>query len=230
MSEIEFYDHSVVELVWSSFTDDVPVQAARTSTKGDGATSEAGKGLINALVRDRHGVPFEHGGFSFRITAPIFCWRQLVKHRMSSLSEESGRYREMLPRFAVTDFERPLIQTGKAMEYKFTDETPEELRRELHVMECEEAEWLWERYQRKLAMGITKEVARKYLPLALMSTGILTLNGRSLMHFLSLRTSNTGQSHPQYEIEEVAKQIEDIFAKLAPETHAAFDRNGRVAP
>jgi len=60
-----------------------------------------------------------------------------------------------------------------------------------------------------------------------------TCNARSLMHFLSLRTAHetaSVPSFPQREIEMVAEQMEDLWAKLMPLTHAAFDLHGRRAP
>ena len=53
------------------------------------------------------------------------------------------------------------------------------------------------------------------------------------MNFLSLRTSRPGThfpSFPQREIEMVAEQMERIFKEKMPQTYAAFEANGRVAP
>jgi thymidylate synthase (FAD) len=61
----------------------------------------------------------------------------------------------------------------------------------------------------------------------------VTCNARSLMNFLSLRTHDetaTFPSNPQHEIELVARQMEEEFAKLFPDTYRAFNENGRVAP
>jgi thymidylate synthase (FAD) len=61
----------------------------------------------------------------------------------------------------------------------------------------------------------------------------VTMNARSLMNFLSLRTKredSTFPSFPQREIEMAAEQMEDHFATLMPLTHGAFNKNGRVAP
>ena len=60
-----------------------------------------------------------------------------------------------------------------------------------------------------------------------------TMNARSLMNFLSLRTKREGShfpSFPQREIEMAAEQMEEYFATLMPLTYAAFNGNGRVAP
>ena len=53
------------------------------------------------------------------------------------------------------------------------------------------------------------------------------------MNFLSLRTKHpeaTVPSFPQREIELVAEAMEAQWATLMPHTHAAFTKNGRVAP
>jgi thymidylate synthase (FAD) len=53
------------------------------------------------------------------------------------------------------------------------------------------------------------------------------------MHFLSLRTQSEFArvpSFPQREIEMVAEDMEEVFARLMPVTYSAFIKNGRVAP
>jgi thymidylate synthase (FAD) len=61
----------------------------------------------------------------------------------------------------------------------------------------------------------------------------VTMNARSLMNFLSLRTKRPDSrfpSFPQREIEMVAELMEAEWARLMPLTHAAFEANGRVSP
>jgi thymidylate synthase (FAD) len=61
----------------------------------------------------------------------------------------------------------------------------------------------------------------------------VTMNARSLMNFLSLRTKAEGThfpSFPQREIEMCAEKMEAAWTALMPMTHAAFNANGRVAP
>lgn len=95
------------------------------------------------------------------------------------------------------------------------------------------AEHSYEAYQRMLEAGVAREVARIVLPLNIYSSMYVTLNARSLMNFLSLRTKREGSvfpSFPQREIEMCAEQMESHFAELMPLTYAAFNKNGRVAP
>jgi thymidylate synthase (FAD) len=84
-----------------------------------------------------------------------------------------------------------------------------------------------------LDAGVAREVARGVLPVSIYSSMYATCNARALMHFLSLRTKredSTFPSFPQREIEMVAEKMEAAFAGAMPLTHAAFNRNGRVAP
>jgi len=84
-----------------------------------------------------------------------------------------------------------------------------------------------------LDAGVAREVARIVLPLTIYSSMYVTMNARSLMNFLSLRTKREGThfpSFPQREIEMYAEQMEEHFAALMPLTYEAFNTNGRVAP
>lgn len=233
MTDIQFTSNIDVELLKTDFSDEWPIIAARTSTKGAGAGSEAGAGLVNALVRDHHGVPFEHETATWRIRVPVFVQRQLVKHRAGvSVSEESGRYRELEPLFYVPEAARPLAQVGKPMEYNLI---PGDIGQRNLVAEDLRviAAQAYASYKGMIDAGVTRELARAVLPLNWMTTAVVTFNARSLMHFLSLRTSKPGAvlvSHPQYEIEVLADAFEDTLREFAPLTHRAFDLNGRVAP
>ncbi|MCD8561657.1 FAD-dependent thymidylate synthase, partial [Candidatus Saccharibacteria bacterium] len=88
-------------------------------------------------------------------------------------------------------------------------------------------------YQRMLDAGVAREVARIVLPVNTYSSMYVTMNARSLMNFLSLRTKVEGShfpSFPQREIEMCAEKMEDIWEELMPMTHAAFNASGRVSP
>ena len=72
-------------------------------------------------MRDRHGSPFEHNSMTFYVQAPIFVFREFMRHRIASYNEESGRYRELRPVFYVPGPERKLTQIGKPGAYEFVD-------------------------------------------------------------------------------------------------------------
>jgi len=237
--KIEFRSDVTVELVKHSAADSDVLFAARVSTIGEQSLDELqkdperSKGLINYLMRDRHGSPFEHNSMTFFISAPIFVFREFMRHRVGwSYNEESGRYRELQPVFYVPDGSRKLVQEGRPGKYRFVEGTPEQHRLVTESME-ESYRQAYRTYREMLAAGIAREVARSVLPVGLYSTMYATCNARSLMHFLGLRTQHElakVPSFPQREIEMVGEKMEAEWARLMPLTYAAFNANGRVAP
>ncbi|MSO25804.1 MAG: FAD-dependent thymidylate synthase [Candidatus Nanopelagicaceae bacterium] len=236
--EIMFREDMSVELVKSSASDADVVWAARVSTAGDksledvGADASKSEGLINYLARERHGSPFEHTSMTFFVSAPIFVFREFMRHRIASYNEESGRYRELKPVFYVPSKDRKLVQIGKAGSYTFVEGTSEQY--EITVASIKETcQLAYENYQKMLTAGVAREVARAVLPVTLYSSMYVTMNARALMNFLSLRTARDGShfpSYPQREIEMVAEKMEAHFAKLMPITYGAFEKSGRIAP
>ncbi|MDA7761109.1 FAD-dependent thymidylate synthase [Aquiluna sp.] len=242
MTEIEFRSDVTVELVRSSARDADVLFAARVSTQGeqtldvamnqDTEVEKRDKGLLNYLMRDRHGSPFEHNSMTFYVQAPIFVFREFMRHRIASYNEESGRYRELRPVFYVPGPERKLIQVGKPGAYDFEDGTLEQT-----ALVTQETMAVtrsaYESYKRMLEAGVAREVARIVLPVNIYSSMYVTMNSRSLMNFLSLRTKREGThfpSFPQREIEMCAEKMEDAWAKLMPLSYESFNENGRVAP
>ncbi|MGW7630557.1 FAD-dependent thymidylate synthase [Streptomyces griseoincarnatus] len=237
--EPTFRSSMTVELVKHTASDADVLFAARVSTTGEQSLDEIGKdperskGLINYLMRDRHGSPFEHNSMTFFVSAPIFVFREFMRHRVGwSYNEESGRYRELQPVFYIPRPDRRLVQVGKPGQYRFMDGSPEQYRRTREAMAMSYS-IAYNSYREMLAAGVAREVARSVLPVGLYSSAYATCNARSLMHFLGLRTTHPDakvKSSPQREIEMVAEQMEGEWARLMPLTHAAFNANGRVAP
>ena len=244
MSEIKFRSDVTVELVRSSASDSDVLFAARVSTQGEQTLESAAanvdasedekrsKGLINYLMRDRHGSPFEHNSMTFYVQAPIFVFREFMRHRIASYNEESGRYKQLDPVFYVPGPDRNLVQIGKTGHYEFIPGTAEQtalVEQEARTTSTH----AYESYQRMLEAGVAREVARIVLPLNIYSSMYVTMNARALMNFLSLRTTRPGThfpSFPQREIEMCAEKMEEFWAELMPYTYNAFNENGRVAP
>lgn len=234
---MEFRSSMTVELVkWAAEDTDVTF-AARVSTQGGDArfneTSEKDAGLINYLMRDRHGSPFEHTSMTFYIEAPIFVAREFMRHRAGfSYNEESGRYKELAPVFYVPSDGRPLRQVGKPGAYQFIQgdyRQKSAVSGDLKRISTE----AYATYKRLLDLDVAREVARMVLPVNIYTSFYVTCNARSLMHFLSLRTQRENAafpSFPQREIEWVAEGMETEFAELMPLTYEAYQTNGRVAP
>ena len=240
--EISFRSDVTVELVRANASDADVLFAARVSTQGE-QTLEAAQdadarrerdstGLINYLMRDRHGSPFEHNSMTFYVQAPIFVFREFMRHRMASYNEESGRYRELNPVFYVPG---PRAQPRAGRQGRRL-RLPARHPRAAGARGCRGpgiCEAAYASYQRMLDAGVAREVARIVLPVTIYSSMYVTMNARSLMNFLSLRTKREGThfpSFPQREIEMVAEKMEDFWVDLMPLTADTFNANGRVAP
>lgn len=234
MSDITFRSDMTVDLIDSMGNDDSVIRAAKVSTMTDTTVdemSDAGKEkFIDFLVANRHGSPFEHVVFTFRIEAPIFVWREFMRHRVASYSEQSARYTELKPVFYMPDADRNLVQVGKPGEYVFTQGDPTQVQSTEAILSTSSVD-AYDAYQLLLKRGIAREVARMVLPLNIYSTAYVTMNLRSLTNFLSLRRNVEGQTYPSFpqrEIEMVAEQMEKHADSVAPITLDAFRRNGRV--
>jgi len=234
---ITIYEEPEVKFLASMGGDESVVTAARVSVVGENFQQEdldvRDAGLINYLLREKHGSPFEHNALKFFVKAPIMVFREFHRHRIGfSYNEMSGRYTKLPPEFYSPSQDRPLINVGTSAKPEFAP-APQELWEWLIEDDLEIFEFLWARYERRLEKGIANEIARDILPLGIMSQMYVTCNARSLMSFLSLRTKDERAAHlsrPQYEIEQVARIMEDVFAQQFPVTYAAYNKYGRVAP
>ena len=220
-------DHGYVELISVMGSDLDVVNAAKVSFSSEKKEiDESCVGLINYLMKNKHATPFEHTIFKFRIKAPIFVTREWMRHRWSSFNEMSMRYYapEQIE-YYIPAYNNIRKQIGKPGAYSFEEiEDPEtkDLFYSVFQQTILQADTA---YYKLLEAGIAKEIARCVLPVTQYTEFIWTVNTRSLINFISLRND----SNAQYEINQYAKEIENIFSQKMPITHEAFIESGRVA-
>lgn len=241
--EIRFRSDITVELmsVPGAASDASVIAAARVSTQGADSAQfwemdpAESMGLIKFLARNRHGTPFEHNQFIFRVSAPIFVYREWHRHRVGwSYNEESGRYSVLEAAFYLPGTDRKLIEKpgSKPGNYEYVPGTSAQYDWLVEDM-MEDCANLYTRYQDRLWRGYAKEVARMTLPVNVYSAMYATCNARSLMSFLSLRTERSDAAYPSKPMREIAmasEEMERIFAETMPITWAAFEEFGRVGP
>lgn len=223
-----FPPHGFVRYLGSIGTELDIVNAARVSFhKESESFGKDEERLMNFLMKNRHGTPFEQGFMArFHIRLPIFVMREWVRHRIGySINEESGRYVEMRPDFYIPETKNVRKQEGKPGAYTFTgaDEGLALYAQGEIKMASERA---FDVYRRLLEQGIAKEQARLVLPLNLYTEMRWTCNARSMMNFLGLRAAPDAM----FEIRQYAYALEDIFATYAPAVHKLWEENGRIAP
>ncbi len=233
-----------VELINIMGSDQDVVSAARVctgkqhrthTTSVEKQTAEE-TGLINFLMKHRHGTPFEHGALTLYVHAPIFVWREWHRHRIGfSYNEESARYKTLEPMFFVPGRDRLMMKVaGWKPGRPKLDPCTDGLRYSQLIMNLVTSYVEgYKAYLANLEMGFDPGLARDCLPVGIYSSCWVTCNPRSLMAFLSLRTHDPDAkfvSYPLAEMEDAARQVENIFAEEWPITYKAFCDNGRVAP
>lgn len=226
-AELDFTDVISCDLVDAYASDLAVVNAARISFDTEHTSiNSADAGLINYLLTNRHGTPFEHGYFKFRVEAPIFTFREHHRHRTGhSYNEMSGRYTELEGKFYVPKTAR--VQEGSPGHYIYVEQEEDAYLSGRLGSILRESYWRsWQSYRSLLALGIAKEQARMVLPVGIYSKMIWSCNPRSLMHFLGLRNAPTAQK----EIQLVAQAAEAAFEEHMPITFDNFVANGRIAP
>lgn len=224
MNDIEFCSESGVELIDFMGGDEAVARSAWVSYNGDSddKLKDKGrvKGLIKFLMREQHMTPFESSVITFCVDTPIFVAREYFRHRSASYNEISARYVVLPSKFYIPSPDRPLVQEGKAGHYRFTPGTEEQyaITKNNLMYSYREAR---DSYNRILAAGVAKEVARDVLPVGTYTRFYATMNVRNLMHFLNLRT----ESQALHEIQEVANKMEELWADKMPMTYEAWQAN-----
>ena len=217
MTEIKLRSDMGVTLIDHMGSDRMVAEAARVSTLGLDNNREKYVGLVRALMRDKHWSPFMHPQMTIAFEVPLFVRSQLVTHYSLARSEFSMRYSEARPEFWVPTEDRPLVQTGKALDYRREMGTHQQS--EAARLNIEQAAWsAWTYYSELLENGIAAEVARTVLPQSTYTTLWLTGNLRSWLSFLD----NRADPHAQWETQEVGTKVAEIFAERFPITFEAY--------
>lgn len=211
---VNVLDHGWVELQDMMGSDRDVVCAARTSYLSESKGDEKDKKLLFFLMEQGHHAPFETVVFRFRLRAPVMVWWQLVRHRIASYDLQSGRYIQLIKN--TDDFYVPENWRTEDGEVLYGEQALDWDARLAAYYDISQT-----LYQEALEDGISKEMARVFLPgFAVYYTGVWTINARSLMNFLKLRMD----VHAQKEIREYAWAIYGIFKERVPWIAEAFDK------
>ena len=198
-----------VELIDSMGSDLSVVNAARVSFhKFHEEFQEGDEKLINYLAKHNHWTPFAHAFLSFRIKAPIFVARQLVKHQVGlAWNEVSRRYVDDEPEFWF-----PEVWRGKPVNAKQGSSDVEIYENNLlqkdfikgTIKDCLDL------YLELIDDGVAPEQARMVLPQNTMTEWIWSGSLAAFARVCKLRLD----PHAQQETQDVAFEID----RLVPET------------
>ena len=158
-----------VEMIDKMGSDLSVVNAARVSyAKIKGEFEDKDAKLISFLAKHGHWSPFAHASISFRIRAPVFVARQLVKHQVGlSWNEVSRRYVSYEPELYKIDEWR-----GKPVNSKQGSSGTIKLSELAEVTYSEMMDGLKILYNQLLSEGVAPEQARAVLPQSMMTEWI----------------------------------------------------------
>ena len=200
-----------VELIDSMGTDLTVVNAARVSfNKHHDKVTNGDKKLIAYLARHGHWTPFGHPQLQFRISAPVFVARQLVKHQVGLVwNEVSRRYVDKSPRFYIPSQNR---WRHKAEDKK--QGSSEELI-DLSMKLMDEIIDLHtnalDLYKELLSAKVAPEQARLVLPQSMYTDWYWTGSLYAFARVCNLRTSDDAQEETRYVAQEISTLIEPKF-------------------
>jgi thymidylate synthase (FAD) len=201
--------------------DNMVVDAARVSFAKVSShyTPEQNAKLVGYLAKHNHWSPFAHPHASFRITAPIFVARQLVKHQIGlSWNEESRRYIDGSPIFYTTKEWRLRPEgsikqgSGEVIDAETSLIASQILTNLLQIS--------GDSYTSLLNLGIAPEQARMVLPLCTMTSWVWTGSLYAWARVCNLRLD----PHAQVETRDVAAQIAVHMRKWFPLSWSALSK------
>ncbi len=215
-SDIQVLDRGFVHLVDAMGGDLSVVNTARVSFGKRKETFEEGDAkLIRYLATHEHTSPFRHAYLQFHVKAPIFVFRQWMKHQVGcSWNEISGRYVE----FPEDEFHVPATFRQQAKVNKQGSEgavSDQAAAAEAYAASCKASV---ASYKQLLELGVCREQARCVLPLGLYSEVYWTTSLQAVAHFIRLRS----EAHAQWEIQEYARAVRALVESRFPASLAAL--------
>jgi thymidylate synthase (FAD) len=211
-TETPVLDRGFVKLIDHMGSDLSVVNAARVSFGKRKETFDEGDAkLVDYLARNEHTSPFRHTALTFHVKAPIFVFRQWMKHRVASeFNEISGRYVEFPEdEFYVPQTFRRQAKVNKQGSEGAVEGAEAAQAHERYLATCRNA---LKQYKALLALGVCREQARCVLPLALYSEVYWTVSLQAAAHFIRLRTD----SHAQWEIQQYAAAVRQMVEAIFP--------------
>lgn len=219
--------------VWGS--DQEIIEAARMSTNkgflGWGTPGKPGdEKLLRYLYTNKHMTPFEMGGLTIEVKAPLMVFREWHRHRTQSYNEMSARYVPLPNENYLPTFERVMDGVVAARSTKNKQAGAGEYLQAVSVEQDAENVRNWmddtnemyhsiqDLYERGLRLGIPKELARLVIPVGRYSAMRASANLRNWLGFLALRMPDSAQ----WEIRQYANAVGELVCELFPRTWELF--------
>jgi len=208
-----------VVLKYHSGSDLSVVNSARVSfDKESSSLSDKDEKLIHYLAEHKHTSPFGHAFATFKVDAPVFVARQLVKHKFLRWNEVSRRYVDYEPDIYSPEHWRKRPENKKQGSGEaFDSDTHNFLQREY----VDAMDRLLNMYDFMLKHGVAPEQARMMLPQSMMTSWWWSGSLDAFADMCKLRLGPDSQS----ETREVAIQIAEYMTDLFPVSWKALMEN-----
>lgn len=186
---------------------DIPGLREGMFIKQQRTISEKDQKLIAYLARHNHWSPFAHTSLQFRVRAPIFVARQLVKHQVGGVwNEVSRRYVDDEP-----DYFKPVWRWAPTNAKQGSGGSVDQATQErADAIFWNAVEVSHKAYLELLSLGIAPEQARAVLNLNHMTEWYWT----GSLYFFARVCNLRLDSHAQGETQEIAKQIAEQIPKV----------------
>ena len=184
------------------------VNAARVSyAKTKDLMDAKDEKLIKFLAEHNHWSPFGHASIQFRIKAPVFVARQLVKHQVGLVwNEVSRRYVDYPP-----ELYRPDAWRGRPMNSKQGSDGTVELGQTIdHNLETTMQSCLI-LYNTMIEKGVAPEQARMVLPQSMMTEWYWSGTVYAFARVCNLRCKPDTQKETQDVANEIDRLAKDAF-------------------
>ena len=204
-----------VDLIDSMGDDKAVVNAARVSFNRDmveGKTEyeykRSDEKLIRYLAEHGHWSPFSHCFATFKISAPVFIARQLMKHQVGlAWNETSRRYVDTFPRFWYPTTWRERAENLKqgSTNHEIYGKTWVDERYQAAITLCERT------YKEMLKAGVCPEQSRSVLPQSMITKWYWSGSLYAFARVCNLRLQEDAQTETRWIAEAIAKHMEGIF-------------------
>lgn len=209
---------NTVELLGYYGSDEIIACSAWTSTSRNLTEEKKARypKLINDLWMNGHETPFEKGTVHFLVNTDIATHIHLLKHRMSSLNSESGRYKELKDdKFYIPDdwdnIPASFISDAFGTTIDLHGENWSSILEEYSKFGNELYHKCVEQIAPSLGRKRAKESARYFKAYNMQYEADVMFNMRSFSNFQKLRNSE----HAQKEIREVANLMLECVEQIA---------------
>ena len=166
--------------------------------------SKSDTSLINYLADHQHSSPFGHSYAKFRVKAPVFVARQLVKHKFLRWNEVSRRYVDDDPEFYKPVLREAVSNKKQGSGCPINNHLLDAVIEQAGIEAAKQYRYL-------LKVGVCEEQARSVLTLNHMTTWIWSGSLDALANMCRLRCATDTQAETRMVANKISEKMYELF-------------------